>query len=105
MHSRNSPGRVKESAQVMTFDGWVDHLMRELLEVSLDDWFRVRTSVNAAALVPRYPGALLRSSHKVAAFIPQRGQLSSRRLVPGTPLHQPSTDAYQPAGRFAAPMV
>ncbi len=30
--------------QVMTFDGWVDHLMREMLEVNFDDWFRVRPS-------------------------------------------------------------
>ncbi len=28
-------------AQVMTFDGWVDHLMREMLDSAIDDWFRV----------------------------------------------------------------
>ncbi len=28
--------------QVMTFDGWVDHLMREMLTAFTDDWFRVR---------------------------------------------------------------
>jgi hypothetical protein len=26
----------------MTFDGWVDHLMREMLDAFTDDWFRVR---------------------------------------------------------------
>ena len=30
--------------QVMTFDGWVDHLLREMLDVNVDDWFRVRPS-------------------------------------------------------------
>ncbi len=28
----------------MTFDGWVDHLLREILEVNVDDWFRVSTA-------------------------------------------------------------
>ncbi len=28
--------------QVMTFDGWVDHLLREMLAANTDDWFRVR---------------------------------------------------------------
>jgi hypothetical protein len=28
----------------MTFDGWVDHLMREMLDAFTDDdWYRVRT--------------------------------------------------------------
>jgi hypothetical protein len=34
--------RLRNSTQVMTFDGWMDHLMREMLDAFTDDWFRVR---------------------------------------------------------------
>jgi hypothetical protein len=32
---------VTTNTQVMTFDGWVDHLLREMLAANTDDWFRV----------------------------------------------------------------
>ena len=37
----NGSARVTACSQVMTFDGWVDHLLREMLDVNVDDWFRV----------------------------------------------------------------
>ncbi len=46
---------VKSCSQVMTFDGWVDHLLREMLNAVTDDWFRVRPAIRVVH-PPRVPG-------------------------------------------------
>ena len=40
----------------MTFDGWVDHLMREMLDAFPDDWLRVREPRHAAHARPAARG-------------------------------------------------
>jgi hypothetical protein len=41
----------------MTFDGWVDHLLREMLAANTDDWFRVRAV--PAQITPATDGCLI----------------------------------------------
>ncbi len=36
----------------MTFDGWTDHLMREMLDAIVDDWFRVRYMPEHGSVMP-----------------------------------------------------